>query len=67
MKRQGLKGKRAKKMSDSHGAACARVEPLKRRTTCDGNCGRCQSCKDDFFFQQICDEVEGTYPYKTVQ
>jgi len=23
-----------------------------------GNCGKCQACKDDFFFQQICDEVE---------
>jgi hypothetical protein len=24
-------------------------------------------CKDDFFFQQICDEVESTYKDKTVQ
>jgi hypothetical protein len=66
MKRQGLKGKRAKKMSAAH-SACAQVEPQKRRATCDGTCGRCQACKDDFFFQQICDEVEGTYSYKTVQ
>ena len=30
-------------------------------------CGRCQTCRDDFFFEQICDEVEGTYQDKTVQ
>ena len=26
----------------------------------------CQPCKDDFFFQQVCDEVEGEYKDKTV-
>ena len=66
MKRRGLKGKREKKMSAFHGVACARVEPQKRRTVCGGNCGRCQTCKDDFF-EQICHEVEGTYPDKAVQ
>jgi hypothetical protein len=57
-----------KKMSASQGRVVhTRVVPDNRRTACDGNCGRCQACKDDFFFQQICDEVEGTYEDKTVQ
>jgi len=68
MKRQGLKGKRAKQMSALHGTgAPIRVVPEKRKTACDGNCGSCQACEDDFFFKQICDEVEGAYENKTVQ
>ena len=63
MKRKRLAAKLAKEMSASH----ARVVPDKRRTACDGTCGNCPACKDDFFFQQICDEVEGTYDDKTVQ
>ena len=65
MRRQRLTVKLVKEMSASHGTnARARVEPDKR---CDGNCGRCQACKDDCFLQEICDEVEGTYQDKTVQ
>jgi uncharacterized protein (DUF2237 family) len=30
-------------------------------------CGHCQTCRDDFFFQQICAEVEGTYEDETIQ
>jgi hypothetical protein len=57
-----------KEMPASHStAARTRVVPDQRRTACDGNCGRCQACKDDFFFQHVCDEVEGTYESKTVQ
>jgi hypothetical protein len=67
MRRQRLVAKSVKETSASHGtAAPTRVVP-DRRTACDGNCGRCQACQDDFFFQQICDEVEGTYADKTVQ
>jgi hypothetical protein len=67
MKRQKLAVKWVTETSASHGtAARTRVEPDKR-TACNGNCGRCQACQDDFFFQQICDEVEGTYYGKTVQ
>lgn len=58
----------AKEMSASHGTAGrTRVVPNKGRTGCDGNCGKCQACEDDFFFKQICDEVEGAYEDKTVQ
>jgi hypothetical protein len=60
MKRKRLTVTLVTEMSASH----ARVAPDWR---CDGTCGRCQACKDDFFFQQICDEVEGTYEDKTVQ
>src|SRR5712692_8008597 len=67
MKRQRLAAK-LKEMSASHGtAARTRVVPDKRRTACDGNWGRCQACKENFFFQQICDEVEGTHEDKTAQ
>jgi hypothetical protein len=68
-----MKGQRppvnlAKEISASHGTPTrTRVVPDKRRTACDGNYGRCQACTDDSFFQQICDEVEGTYEDKTVQ
>jgi hypothetical protein len=31
---------------------------------CNGNCGRYQACEDGFFFQQICDEVAGSYENK---
>jgi hypothetical protein len=49
-------------MSASHGtAARTRVIADNQRTVCDGNCGRCQACEDDFFFQQICDEIEATF------
>jgi hypothetical protein len=27
-------------------------------TPCNGSCGRCQACKDDFFFSAICEEVD---------
>ena len=36
-------------------------------TACDGTCGKCQACRDDFFFDQICDEVEGVYESTTKQ
>jgi len=68
MKRQRLTVMRVKQMSASQGTpARTQVVLDKRRTACDGNCGRCQACKDAFFFQQICDEVEGTYKDKTAQ
>jgi hypothetical protein len=68
MKRQRLTVKWVKEMSASHGtAARTKVVPDKRRTACDGTCGKCQACEDDFFFKQICDEVEGAYENKTVQ
>ena len=54
-------------MSASHGTAARTGVVPDKRTVCDCNRGRCQACKDDFFFQQICDEVEGTYEDKTVQ
>jgi hypothetical protein len=60
MKRKRLAVKLVKKMSASH----ARVLPDKRY---DGTYGKCQASEDYFFFQQICDEVEGTYENKTVQ
>ncbi len=60
MKRQRLTVKWVKEMSASH----ARVVPDKR---CDNTCGKCLAREDDFFFQQICDDVEGTYKDKTVQ
>jgi hypothetical protein len=60
MKRKRLTVKLVKEMSPSQ----SRVIPGK---LCDGTCGRCQACKDDFFFQQVCDEVEGTYEDRTVQ
>ena len=67
MKRQRRAVKRIKNMSASHGTAARTGVVSDKRTVCDGNCGRCQACQDDFFFQQICDEVEGTYEDKTVQ
>jgi hypothetical protein len=28
-------------------------------------CGRCQTCADQFFFDQVCSEVEGDYENET--
>jgi hypothetical protein len=68
MRRQRLTVKLVKEMSASHGtAARKRGVADKQRTVCDGNCGRGQACEDDFFFLQVCDEVEGAYEDKTVQ
>jgi hypothetical protein len=39
----------------------------KQRTVRDGSCGGCQACEEDFFLQQICDEVEGTFKDMIVQ
>jgi hypothetical protein len=67
MKRQRRAVKRIKKMSASHGTTARTGVVPDKRTACHGNCGRCQACQDDFFLQQICDEVEGTYEDKTAQ
>jgi hypothetical protein len=64
MKRQRLA---VKEMSASHGTATESYPTNVGQRACDRNCGRCQACEDDFFFQQICDEVEGTYKDKPVQ
>jgi hypothetical protein len=36
-------------------------EHKREREQCDGTCGKCLACQDDFVFDQICDEVEGAY------
>jgi hypothetical protein len=68
MRRQRLTVQLVKEMSASHGtAARTRVVADNQRTVCDGNCGRGRACEDDFFFQQICDEIEGTFKDMIVQ
>jgi hypothetical protein len=67
MKRQRPAVKFVKEISASPGTAAPTRVVLDKRTACDGTCGKCPACKDDFFFQQICDEVQGMYENKTVQ
>ena len=67
MKHQSLAVKLVKEMSASHARHGCSYASRARQTSTACNCGRCQAYEDDFFFQQICDEVEGTYKDKTVQ
>jgi hypothetical protein len=65
MKRQRPAVKRTREMPASLGTATrAGAVPEK---SCDGACGRCQACRDDFFFNQVCDEVEDTYESRIKQ
>jgi hypothetical protein len=65
MKRQRPAVKRTKEMPESHVTTTRAGSVFEKR--CDGTGGRCQACRDDFFFDQVCDEVEGRYESRTKQ